>query len=227
MHGRYRTIIFGRPFVKRFALCYQTVVCLSCPVLSVTFVHCGQTVGRTKMKLGMQVGLGHGHNVLDGDHSTSPKGDRAPSPIFGPFLLWPNGWMHRDATWYACRPQPRGLCVRWRPSPLPKKGAEPPNFRPMFIVSCRTRVKRLDACAQIHYLCVRNYRMRVKYSGESRDVTGVICAKNRLLQYVQSYRCRNICVTLCRSPYSIHFMLKSCDLDLGQFKVIQGHGANR
>jgi len=31
-------VIFGRPFVKRFALCYQTVVCLSClscPVLSV------------------------------------------------------------------------------------------------------------------------------------------------------------------------------------------------
>jgi len=66
------------------------------------------------------------------------------------------------------------------------------NCRPMFIiVSCRTRVKRLYACAQIHYLCFSNYRIRVKYSGESRDVTDVICAKNRL-QYVQSYRCRNI-----------------------------------
>jgi len=78
------------------------------------------------------------------------------------------------------------------PVTLPKKGAEPPNFRPMFIVSCPTRVKRLYACAHIHYLCFSNYRMRVKYSGESRDVTVVICAKNRLLQYVQSYRCRNI-----------------------------------
>jgi len=19
-------------------------------------------------------------------------------------LLWPNGWMHQDATWYGCRP---------------------------------------------------------------------------------------------------------------------------
>jgi len=28
-------ILVGRPFVKRFALCYQSVVCLSCPVLSV------------------------------------------------------------------------------------------------------------------------------------------------------------------------------------------------
>jgi len=38
---------------------------LSC--LSVTFEHCGQTVGRIKMKLGIQVGLGPGHIVLDGD----------------------------------------------------------------------------------------------------------------------------------------------------------------
>jgi len=60
--------------------------------------------------------------------SPSPKGGRAPSPIFGPFLLWPNGWMHQDATSYGARPQPRGLCVRWGHSPLPKKGAEPPKF---------------------------------------------------------------------------------------------------
>jgi len=59
--------IIGRPFVKRFALCYRSVVCLSCPVLSVTFVHCGQMVGRIKMKLGMKVGLGPGHIVLGGE----------------------------------------------------------------------------------------------------------------------------------------------------------------
>jgi len=33
---------FGRPFVKWFALCYRTVVCLLC--LSVTLVYCGHTV---------------------------------------------------------------------------------------------------------------------------------------------------------------------------------------
>jgi len=27
--------VFGRPFVKRFAVCYRTVVCLSCPVCDV------------------------------------------------------------------------------------------------------------------------------------------------------------------------------------------------
>ena len=39
--------VFGRPFVKRFALCYQTVVylsVLSISVLSVTLAYCGQTV---------------------------------------------------------------------------------------------------------------------------------------------------------------------------------------
>ena len=70
----------------------------------------------------------------------------------------------------------------------PQKGGGAPTFWPMFIVSCRTRVKRLYACAQIHYLCFSNYRIRVKYSAESREVTDVICAKNRPLPY----RYRNI-----------------------------------
>jgi len=50
--------------------------CLS--VLSVTFVHCGQTVGRIKMKLGMQVGLGRGHIVLDGDPAHPPLKGHSP-----------------------------------------------------------------------------------------------------------------------------------------------------
>ena len=92
--------------------------CLSC--LSVTFVHCGQTVGRTKMKLGMQVRLGPGHIVLDEESAPPPS-------IFGPYLLRPNGCVDQDATWYGASPQPRQLCVRWRPrSTLPKKAAEPP-----------------------------------------------------------------------------------------------------
>jgi len=105
-----------------------------CPVLSclsVTFVHCGQTVRRIKMKLGMQVGLRPGHIVLDGDPAPpSPKGAQ-PSPNFGPYLLWPNGCMDQDATWYGARPQPRRLCVRWRPALYPpqKRGqSSPPQF---------------------------------------------------------------------------------------------------
>ena len=51
-----------------------------------------------------------------------------PHPIFGPCLLWPNGWMNQDATWYRSKPRPRRRCVRWgRSSPL--KGTQPPSFR--------------------------------------------------------------------------------------------------
>jgi len=70
---------FGRPFVKRFALYYQTVVCLS--VLSVTLVYCGQTVGWIKMKLGREVGLDLGHIMLDG--TQLPKRGTVPPLIFG------------------------------------------------------------------------------------------------------------------------------------------------
>jgi len=51
-----------------------------CPVcLSVTLVYCGQTVGWIKMKLGVEVGLGSGHNVLDWDPAALPKRGIAPN----------------------------------------------------------------------------------------------------------------------------------------------------
>jgi len=109
---------FGRPFVKRFVLSYWTVVCVSC--LFVTLVYCGHTVGWIKMKLGMQVGLGPSHTVLDGDPAP---------PIFGPCLLWPKiklmaGWIKMPlGTEVGLGP---GDCVRWGvgdpvPPPLSKK----------------------------------------------------------------------------------------------------------
>jgi len=88
-----RTIL-GRPFVKWFALCYWTVVlsCVYCPVLSVTLVYCGQTVGWIKMKLGMQVGLGPGH-MLDGD--PAPLSQRGTAPQYSPHVFHGNlaGWI--------------------------------------------------------------------------------------------------------------------------------------
>ena len=53
-------------------------------------VYCGQTVGWIKMALDMEVGLGPGHIVLDGYPVPLPKKGTEP-PIFGPFLLWPDG----------------------------------------------------------------------------------------------------------------------------------------
>ena len=59
--------------VRCLSVCLSVLSgCLSC--LSVTFVHCGQTVGWIKTKLGMQVGLGPGHIVSDGIHLSPPKG---------------------------------------------------------------------------------------------------------------------------------------------------------
>jgi len=50
--------VLGRPFVKRFALCYQTVVCLSVYPVCDVGVNCGQVVAWIKIKLGTEVGLG-------------------------------------------------------------------------------------------------------------------------------------------------------------------------
>ena len=66
-----------------------------------------------KMSLGMEVGLGPGDFVLDGDPSPPPqKGGIAPQ-IFGLCLLRPNGWMDEDTIWYAGMPRPKRRCVKW------------------------------------------------------------------------------------------------------------------
>jgi len=71
------------------------------------------------MVLGLEVGLSPIDFVLDGDPAPPPqKGVGAPLTIFGPLLLWPNGGMHQDGTWYEGRPPTRRLCVRWGPSRL-------------------------------------------------------------------------------------------------------------
>ena len=95
-------------------------------------LYCGRTAGWIKMALGTEVGLGPVHIVLDGDTAPLPKtGGRAPQ-IFGLSLLWPNGWMHQDATWYGGRPQTRGLWVGSGPSRPPKRKAEAGTESPQF-----------------------------------------------------------------------------------------------
>jgi len=80
-------IIFGRPFVKWFTLCYQILVCLSCPVCDVDVLW-----PNGWMDQGETWHAGPGHIVLDGDPAALLKtGAEHPPPIFGPCLLWPNG----------------------------------------------------------------------------------------------------------------------------------------
>ena len=90
-----------------------------------THVYCDQTAGCINVPLGVEVGLASGHIVLDGAQLP---------PIFGPCLLWPNGWMDHDATWYGGRPRPRRHCVRLESNPFPHKGAQlPPILRPCLL----------------------------------------------------------------------------------------------
>jgi len=68
--------------------------------------------------------------------------------IFGPCLLWPNGWMDQDGTWHRGSLGPVHIVLDGDTAPLPQKGAEPPpHFRPIFIVA-----KRLDA-SRCHLVC--------------------------------------------------------------------------
>jgi len=48
------------------------------------------------MPLGTEINLGPGDIVLDGNPALHPKG--AQPPLFGSYLLWPNGWMNQGAT---------------------------------------------------------------------------------------------------------------------------------
>jgi len=98
---------------------------------------------------------GSGDIVLDADPASPRKGAQQP-PLFGPCLLWPNGWMDQVTTWYGSRPRPmpivakwldgsgyhlygsrprpRRHCVRWGPSSPPRIGAQqPPVFDPCLL----------------------------------------------------------------------------------------------
>jgi len=97
------------------------------------------------MPLGIEVGLGTSDFVLDGDPAPLPKKGRSPQ-IFGPCLLWPNGWMDQDGTWHGTRPQSRRLGVEvglslgdfvldGDPAPFHKRGrASSPIFGPLLLL---------------------------------------------------------------------------------------------
>jgi len=112
---------------------------------------CGQMAAWIKMPLGMELCLGPGDCVLDGDSAAIlKKGAEPPSPNFLPMFIVSKRleWMDQDGTCRGGRPQPRRLCIRWGPSPPPKKGAQPPQpiFGPISIVT-----KRLDA-SRCHFV---------------------------------------------------------------------------
>jgi len=96
------------------------------------------------MKLGTEVGLGPGYIVLGGD-PVPHKGVLQFPPIFGPCLLWPNGWMDQDTTLYGSRLIPGDIVLDGDPAAAPPKksgGTEPRQFWPMSIVAKRLHGSR-------------------------------------------------------------------------------------
>jgi len=65
------------------------------------------------MPLGREVGHGPGDVVLGGDPDPQ-KGARL--PVFGPCLLWPNGWVDEDATATWCTGYGSTLCLKNAPT---------------------------------------------------------------------------------------------------------------
>jgi len=89
------------------------------------------------MPLGKEVGLGSGDFMFDG-YAAPPEKKAQPHPIFGPCLLWPNGW---NAGWIKV---PLGTEANLGPGDVvfdgvagPPKRASPPVFGCMSIVAKR------------------------------------------------------------------------------------------
>ena len=78
-------------------------------------VYCGQTAAWVKMPLGTEIGFLR-DIVSMWTRLPAEKKAHPPHPIFGPCLLWPNGWMDEDAAWYGSRPRPRAHFTRRGPS---------------------------------------------------------------------------------------------------------------
>jgi len=83
------------------------------------------------MRLGVVVDIGPDHIVLDGDPAPPWKGAQQPPPISqfrdacftcvhiirDPCLLWPNGWMDQDVTWYGGRAWSGNIVLDGDPPP--------------------------------------------------------------------------------------------------------------
>jgi len=82
-------------------------------------------------------------------------------PVCDVGVLWPNCWMDQGETWHAGSPRPWPQCVRWGPSSLPQKGAQPKEAQVVFArwrqcalmgATWQIRLNRLFAAAMRPYV---------------------------------------------------------------------------
>jgi len=98
-----------------------------------------------KMPVGVEVGLGPGHFVLDGDPAPFPRKGAEANPKFSAHVYFGQtaGWI-KIVLGPEVGLSPGDFLLHGDPAPLPKKRPErpsnPSNSRPIYIVA-----KRLDA----------------------------------------------------------------------------------
>jgi len=80
---------------------------------------------------------------------SSPPQKGAEPPIFGPYLLWPYGWMDQDATLYGGRHQPKRYCVRWGPSSSPPINGRSPLFSAYVYCSQTARWMKMPLSTEV------------------------------------------------------------------------------
>jgi len=74
---------------------------------------CSQMVRWITMPIGRKVGLDPSDIVLDGNPALLFPKQGQSTPIFGPFLICPNGRMDQGATWYGGRSRSKRHRVTW------------------------------------------------------------------------------------------------------------------
>ena len=101
-------------------------------------VCCGQRTGWIKMQLplGMEVGIGPGHIVLDGDPTPPPLKGHSP-PHCQPVSVVAKLLEGSGCQLVGGRPRPKRHCVRWGPSSPPQKGGTSIQFS-AHVCCCQT-----------------------------------------------------------------------------------------
>jgi len=104
--GAVSLCFFGRPFVKRFALCYRTIVC---PVSDVSVLWPNGWMDQDETWCGGRPRSWP--QCVKWGPSSNKMGHSSPLP-FSSHVLWPNGCTDQDATSHGGRARPRPHCVR-------------------------------------------------------------------------------------------------------------------